>query len=102
MVGVAMIDFWQTLMAAVRRGEMDMEEAHKRHNLYNLARVAPCIKDPGKYVMDMDADELPPVIFVPASYNSDIWQEYQQAVENGQMGPFEAALVYYEAMSNVA
>jgi len=97
-----MSGFWEDLVAATRRGEMDMHEAHKRHNLYSLARVAPCIKDPVRYVMDMDADELPPVIFVSAAYNSDMWQECQEAVRNGQMGPFEAALVYYEAMSNVA
>jgi len=77
---------------------MEMHEAHKRHNLYNLACLAPCIQDPVKYVMDMGADELPPVIFVPATYNSDMWQEAQDAVKDGQMGPFEAALVYYEAV----
>lgn len=93
--------FWEDLVAAVGRGEMDMHEAHKRHNLYNLARVAPCIQDAVKYIMDMDAAELPPVVFTTAAaYNLGMWQACRQAVESGQMGPFEAALVYYETMSN--
>lgn len=90
------------LIAAVQRGEMNMDEAHKRDNLYNLARLSPCIADPYKYALDMPEEELPPVIFSgPARWevSQKLWEECGKAVKERQMGPYEAALAYYEAMN---
>lgn len=95
------MDFCLALDIAVRRGEMDIEEAFRRDNLYYLARLSPCIADPCKYALDMPAEELPPIILslpVDLEKSERLWADYKRAVRERQMGPYEAALSYYEAM----
>ena len=92
-------DFWGLLMEAVRSGEMDMEEAHRRDNYHRFVSRCPGIMDPDGYVLDTSHDELPPFIFVTVDDFTDaIWARYIGEVEGGEMTAYEAAEAYYEAV----
>ncbi|GAG70970.1 unnamed protein product [marine sediment metagenome] len=88
-----MNDFWTTLLNCVELGEMDLEEAHSRHNYWCFARRAPCIKDPEAYVLEAASESLPPVTKVPSM---QILGRYVEHVREGEMGPYDAAQAYFD------
>jgi hypothetical protein len=92
--------FWDELVEGVKRGEMEMHEAHKRHNLYNLASHAACIRDARAYALEIEREILPPVIFVKNGSHNALWHDYVEQVKEGKIGPYEAAWAYYEAVSS--
>jgi hypothetical protein len=96
-------DIWDVLMDKVRAGEMEMEEAHQRHGYYGFATHCPAIDDPAEYVLTCPAECLPPVIFVPDYDRDEVYNYYAlytEKVRNRELGPYEAAQEYYDAVSN--
>ena len=85
---------WDTLLAAVDRGDMTMEEASLRDNYYDFVSQCPAIKHPRQYVLDTPTECLPPA----GSRDSEaLFEYYVDLVRDRKMGPYEAAEAYAKA-----
>ena len=93
-----MINFWDTLMARVQAGEMDMEEAHRRDNYYQFARHLPGLVDARGYVLDTPYEELPPVVFVLEGQGEEAFEHYVALVREGLITAYEAAQAYFNVV----